>query len=221
MSDQWGPTPQQPEPRDPQRGPSWQRPDQGGPQSRGNDPWGTDPYASDNRGTDPYASNPYDSGPYASTPYGADPYAADPYGSAVQRPGAGQPRPSVTFPTAIKLFFKNYAVFRGRASLSEFWWVALFLGLVNLVLQVLTFQLGSADDATLATMLSGVWGLAILIPSLALGTRRLHDTNRSGWWQLIGFLPFIGWIILIVFFAQPSRPEAWQRYDTAEPPASS
>lgn len=84
---------------------------------------------------------------------------------------------NVDFITAIKLFFANYANFNGRSTRAEFWWAQLFLFLVNLVLN---FVLKSVP------FLGVVWSLAILLPSLAIATRRLHDINRSGWW-LFGY----------------------------------
>ena len=61
-----------------------------------------------------------------------------------------------------------------------------------------------------------LWSLAILIPSLSVGVRRLHDTNRSGWWLLIGVIPLVGWVILIVWLAAASDP-AGARYDRVQP----
>jgi uncharacterized membrane protein YhaH (DUF805 family) len=56
-------------------------------------------------------------------------------------------------------------------------------------------------------VLSSLFYLAMLLPSLAAGARRLHDTNRSGWWQLIGLVPFVGFIVLIYLMAQPSKSQ--------------
>jgi uncharacterized membrane protein YhaH (DUF805 family) len=89
---------------------------------------------------------------------------------------------------------KKYAVFDGRAGRPEFWMFVLVSIIVSFLLSVLPLP-----------MLSPLYSLVILIPSLAVGARRLHDTGRSGWWQLIGFVPVIGLIVLIIFFAQPSK----------------
>ena len=94
----------------------------------------------------------------------------------------------VSFGEAISRAFSNYANFNGRASRSEYWWLVLF-----------NFILGCIP---LVNILAG---LALLIPSLALGARRLHDTGRSGWWLLLGLIPF-GALVLIVFFCQDSQP---------------
>lgn len=88
----------------------------------------------------------------------------------------------------------KYAQFSGRASRKEFW---MFVA-VNLVISVLIAM-------TRIEMLSTLYGLALFIPGLAVAIRRLHDTNRSGWWLLIGLIPLVGAIILIVFLAQKSK----------------
>ena len=103
----------------------------------------------------------------------------------------------MNFQDSIKVCFSKYAEFNGRATRAEYWWFFLFCILV------------SAGLAMFSQTLSGLFSLATLLPSLAAGARRLHDTNRSGWWLLIWLLPFIGWIVLIVFFVQESKaPEA-------------
>lgn len=84
---------------------------------------------------------------------------------------------NVDFITAIKMFFANYANFKGRSTRAEYWWVALFTFIVSMVLS----WLGS-----FGTILNGIFSLAIIVPSLALSTRRLHDINLSGW-VLVGF----------------------------------
>lgn len=105
----------------------------------------------------------------------------------------------MTFGDAIRSGFSNYLNFRGRASRSEYWWWALFTILLAIAIQVvLGTLLGEETGAFLANLAS----LVVLLPSIAVGVRRLHDTDRSGWWMLIGFIPVIGIIVLIVFFVQ-------------------
>ncbi|AXE38605.1 DUF805 domain-containing protein [Acidipropionibacterium virtanenii] len=157
--------------------------------------------------------------PPAGDPYGQVP--GDPYGqNSFGQTQGGRPRPSVNFSQAIQLFFKNYAVFNGRASRSEFWWVMLFTWLVNVVLNGIGRAAGDSGSTALMS-LSGLWSLAILVPSLAIAWRRLHDTGRSGGWFFINFIPFVGTIIFIVLTASPSNPAAWQQYDNGKLPAES
>lgn len=94
---------------------------------------------------------------------------------------------------------KKYAVFSGRARRKEYWMFLLISLLVSIVLGIIT-------NALKLEFISTLYSLAILIPSLAVGARRLHDTSRSGWWLLIGLIPIIGTIILIVFMVQDSKP---------------
>jgi uncharacterized membrane protein YhaH (DUF805 family) len=99
----------------------------------------------------------------------------------------------MTFFDAIKTCFRKYATFDGTASRSEYWWFMLFLCLTAFCLGMFSRTLQSA------------FNVATLLPSLAAGARRLHDTDRSGWWQLLVLIPLVGWIILIVFWVQESR----------------
>lgn len=100
---------------------------------------------------------------------------------------------------------KKYAVFEGRARRREYWFFALFVVLISVVLTIIDSMIGTMTSQG-AGILSGLFCLAVLIPSLAVGARRLHDTGRSGWWLLIGLIPFIGAIVLIVFFVLDSQP---------------
>ncbi|MCZ6830741.1 MAG: DUF805 domain-containing protein [Gammaproteobacteria bacterium] len=96
---------------------------------------------------------------------------------------------------------KDYAVFSGRAQRAEYWMFLLFNSIIGLVL-------GFIEGVIAGTgIISGLYALAILIPSLAVLVRRLHDTGRSGWWFLIVFLPIIGYIVLLVFLVLDSQPE--------------
>lgn len=96
----------------------------------------------------------------------------------------------MTFEESIKQCFRQYASFQGRASRSEYWWFVLFT------------LLGGAAASVIHDKLATLFWLAVLLPSLAVSTRRLHDTQRSGWWQLVGLIPLIGMVILLVFMAQ-------------------
>ncbi len=94
---------------------------------------------------------------------------------------------------------KQYANFNGRARRQEFWMYFLFYMIFYIVLAVIDGMLGLG-------FLALIYSLALLVPSLSVGARRLHDTGKSGWWQLIGLIPLIGIIVLIVFWAQDSTP---------------
>lgn len=109
----------------------------------------------------------------------------------------------MSFGTAIATFWTKYATFSGRARRSEFWFAQLFLLLVSLAIAIV-FP-GEGDSNSAATNL---WALATLVPSLAIGARRLHDTGRSGknlFWLL---LVIVGWIILLVYLLEDSKPGA-------------
>lgn len=99
----------------------------------------------------------------------------------------------MTFTESIKVCFSKYADFNGRASRSEYWWFVLFTVLVSFATSVISDKL------------SLLFSVGTLLPSIAVAARRLHDTNRSGWWQLIAFLPIIGWIVIIYFLAQEAK----------------
>jgi len=90
---------------------------------------------------------------------------------------------------------KKYAEFGGRARRTELWMFVLFNLIIGVVLALVDAMLGSR-------VLNGVYSLAVLIPSLAVGSRRLHDTGRSAWWLLIALIPIVGLIVLIVFYVQ-------------------
>ncbi len=101
---------------------------------------------------------------------------------------------------------KQYAVFKGRARRKEYWFFILFNLIASLVLTVVDYMTGSLDAELGMGLLSGVYSLAVLIPSLAVTVRRLHDTDRTGWWILIGLIPLIGVIVLLVFMLLDSQP---------------
>jgi uncharacterized membrane protein YhaH (DUF805 family) len=100
----------------------------------------------------------------------------------------------MSFGDAISTCFNKYAEFVGRARRSEYWWFFLFVLLVDVVVSRLSFTL------------SMVASLALLVPNLAVGVRRLHDTGKSGWYLLVGLIPIVGWIIVIVWLATEGDP---------------
>ena len=114
----------------------------------------------------------------------------------------------MSFGGAIKTFWTKYATFSGRARRSEYWYIFLFVTLVALAIGVV-FP-GEGNDSSAASKL---WSLATLVPNLAAGARRLHDTGRSGknlWWLV---LPIVGWIILLVYVLEDSKSDANQYGD--------
>ncbi|WP_331774133.1 DUF805 domain-containing protein [Sulfurospirillum sp. 1612] len=91
---------------------------------------------------------------------------------------------------------KNYVTFSGRARREEFWYFTLFSFLISLLLSAIN------------PALSGLYSLAVLLPTLAVSARRLHDTDRSAWWLLLYLIPIIGLLVLILFFIFDSKPGA-------------
>ncbi|WP_229842055.1 DUF805 domain-containing protein [Pseudolysinimonas yzui] len=112
----------------------------------------------------------------------------------------------MSFGDAIVTVFRKYADFSGRATRPEFWWFALFSTIVSSALGA--FNLVTPEGViAVGSSLAGVWSIAVLVPSLAVAVRRLRDTGRS-WTNLFWLLlPLAGLIVLIVFWAEPTRPE--------------
>ena len=113
----------------------------------------------------------------------------------------------MSFTESISTVFSNYANFNGRARRSEYWYYVLFIFLVEIVLSIL-MNMGGLGN--IARVLSGIFSLATIIPSLSVGCRRLHDIGRSGWWMLLALIPLIGAVVLIFWYCQDSFPETNQ-----------
>ena len=113
----------------------------------------------------------------------------------------------MTFTQSIKSVFSKYATFTGRASRSEYWYFTLFNIITSTLLFLLGIAIGAATGGSdgvpggliVGYMLYIIYGLGVLIPSLAVTVRRLHDTNNSGWLILLGLIPCVGGIVLLVF----------------------
>lgn len=113
----------------------------------------------------------------------------------------------MTFTQSIKSVFSKYATFTGRASRSEYWYFTLFNIITSTLLFLLGIAIGAAtggSDGVPGGLIVGyilyiIYGLGVLIPSLAVTVRRLHDTNNSGWLILLGLIPCVGGIVLLVF----------------------
>ena len=106
----------------------------------------------------------------------------------------------MTFTEAVKSGFDHYVKFDGRASRPAYWWWFLFTILVAVAASIIDAAIGSFG------VISGIAGLALLLPGLSVAIRRLHDTDHSGWWVLIGLIPIIGFIVLLVFYLRQSDP---------------
>ena len=112
----------------------------------------------------------------------------------------------MNFGTAISTCLAKYATFQGRATRSEFWWFYLFTVLLSWGASIVGALAVDGGD-----YLGNLISLAFIIPTFAVGARRLHDTGRSGWWQLL-FITVIGILLLIFWFAQDTEKEA-NKYD--------
>lgn len=115
---------------------------------------------------------------------------------------------------AIRSVLSQYATFSGRARRPEYWWWVLFLFLLVSVTRLIDYTvimplLGATGEARQdGQPLSAIVSLALLLPTLAVGVRRLHDIGRSGWWMLMSLVPIVGTLVLLYFFVQPSRDRA-------------
>lgn len=103
----------------------------------------------------------------------------------------------MTFIDAVKICFTKYADFNGCASRPEFWWWILFTFVATAALQ------------SVSNDLSGLFSIATLLPGIAVTARRLHDTDRSGWLQLLWLIPIIGWILLVIWCAEQGKPNRY------------
>ena len=101
---------------------------------------------------------------------------------------------------------KKYADFSGRARRKEYWLFVLFNIIISCVLTVIDFMVGTYNQAVGIGVLTGIYALAVVIPGIAVSVRRLHDTDRTGWWLLIVLVPIVGPIVLIVFMCIDGTP---------------
>ena len=99
----------------------------------------------------------------------------------------------------------KYATFSGRARRKEYWMFLLINLVVSVALALIDSLIGSVSESGMG-LLSSVYSIGVLIPSLALSVRRLHDTGRTGWWVLISIIPVIGAVVLLVFMLLDSEP---------------
>ena len=106
---------------------------------------------------------------------------------------------------AYKRYLKNYANFNGRSTRSDYWYVVLVNILISFILGFVSFFI--PDLAGFLSIITMLYSLTILVPSLAICVRRLHDINKSGWYYLLALIPIVGSIIVIVFFCTASVDE--------------
>lgn len=112
----------------------------------------------------------------------------------------------MTFGQSISRCFSKYCTFTGRASRSEYWWWILFTAIIGLLFGIPSgLQSIHESSPSGLPVISYIVSALLFLPSLGVLFRRLHDTGKSGWWWLIGFIPVVGTIILIVFCCQPSQ----------------
>ena len=112
----------------------------------------------------------------------------------------------MSFPQAVASAFRNYANGHGRAKRAEYWWFELFIAIVVAIVLVPTRAIGTTDARFTGFVIVGLFLLATLAPHIAVAVRRLHDTNRSGWYIFIALVPLIGWLLLLIPLLLPSKP---------------
>ena len=106
----------------------------------------------------------------------------------------------MSFGQSIATVLKNYAVFRGRASRPEFWWYYLVYVIATLIVAFIDNAIGAGN------ILIAVFILALFLPTLAVTIRRLHDSDKRGWWVLIQLIPIVGTIVMLVFLVSKGTP---------------
>lgn len=100
----------------------------------------------------------------------------------------------------------NYANFSGRARRKEYWMFVLFYIIAFVVLSVIDGVIGTFSQEAGIGVLSGLFALASFLPAISIAARRLHDINKSGWWQLLAIIPLIGGLVLFIFYIMDSNP---------------
>jgi uncharacterized membrane protein YhaH (DUF805 family) len=175
-----------------------------------NDPYNPPGYSG---GAPPGGYGGYPGGDSQGGGYGGYPGGGAPGGGYGSYPGGGYPPQQdyqrgylqggpVDFQGAIRQQFANVLNFNGRASRSAYWWYALALFIVDVVLEIFGGVVGSSAFDVLIYLIVLVVGLS----GLSVGARRMHDSDKSGWLLLLGLIPFIGWIIVLVLLCLPGTP---------------
>ena len=112
------------------------------------------------------------------------------------------------FQEAVKSFFSRWSDFKTRSSRSEYWWSYLGIMLISLVVGFVIGLLGTVLGDTISGILMLIFYVIIIVPSIAIGVRRLHDHDKSGWWYLIALVPILGGLYLLYLFVTPGTPGA-------------
>ena len=120
----------------------------------------------------------------------------------------------MNFSQSISTCMGKYGTFHGRARRSEYWWFYLFTVLMSWGSTMVAAAMFSFGDP-MVDIFPSIVSLVFLIPVIAVGSRRLHDIGKSGWWQLLFIVPIIGWILIIVWFATNTKPEG-DKYNLIE-----
>lgn len=153
----------------------------------------------------PPAAQAYGSQPYGQQPYG-QPYPAASYPGYGGHPGYGAPPDRSPWGYFMQALTENYANFEGRARRSEYWWFTLINAAIAFgILFVTAIIAASAEAAVPLILLTFLWLAATIIPSLAVAVRRLHDTDKSGWWLLLQLVP-LGGIVILIFLLIEGDP---------------
>jgi uncharacterized membrane protein YhaH (DUF805 family) len=182
-----------------------------------------------------YGAPQYATPQFQAAPIGTVPGPGGYFDGASNPDDLTRPLYGASFGQAVRRFFKQYAKFSGRASRSEYWWVTLFIFLVELI-PLFFYFIGLISLATtannydpysgysagpsgfgLAMLFIGVGlllivGLGLLVPSIAIAWRRLHDGNFAGPFYFLSFIPYVGGLVLLVFTLMPSKAEG-RRFD--------
>ncbi|SDS17387.1 Uncharacterized membrane protein YhaH, DUF805 family [Friedmanniella luteola] len=211
--------------------------EQGYPQQSYADPTGyPQGYGQQGYGQQGYPQPGYgDPAGYGQQGYGQQGYGQDPYAQTSGQGGYGQAWPATPGGTptldqpwygigpvdAVKRAFQKYARFDGRASRSEYWWFVLATTILSLILYIPFVAVAASaesgsDDVPAGAVVLGIIAvlvlLAVVVPSIAVTVRRLHDAGFSGWLYLVNLVPYVGSLVILILTILPSKPEG-ARYD--------
>lgn len=105
---------------------------------------------------------------------------------------------------AVKEMFSKYCVFSGRTSRANFWWAVLGIFILTFIVGMIAMAIGGSTESNGYILITSIWSLVLLLPTLGMQVRRLHDINKSGWYWFLNLIPLVGGIILFVFFCLPA-----------------